>query len=74
MTHSRRFPYQIFTGLAVALLLLTSNTNGVITAGLAATLLVIGLVLYPEMRRTAIIAAAIAAGVAIVIAFARGLF
>jgi len=74
MTQSTRLRYQLFTGLAVALLLLTSGTSGAITVALAAALFLVGLLLYPEIRRTAIIAAAIAAGVAVAIAFARGLF
>lgn len=72
MTESTRFRYQLFTGLAVALLLLSSAASGAVTVILAATLFVIGLLVFPEMRRAAIIAAAIAAGIAIAIAFAAG--
>ena len=70
MREATRFRYQLFTGLAVALLLLTSGVDGAISVVLAATLLVVGLVLFPELRRLGIIAAAIAAGVAVALAIA----
>jgi hypothetical protein len=70
MTEATRFRYQLFTGLAVALLLLTSGLDGAISALLAGTLLVIGLIIFPELRRLGIIAAAIAAGVAVALAIA----
>ena len=71
MTEITRFRYQLFTGLAVALLLLTSGVEGSLSVILAATLFVIGLIVFPELRRRGLIAAAVAAGVAVVIAFAR---
>ena len=71
MTEATRFRYQLFTGLAVALLLLTSGVEGALSVVLAAALFVIGLILFPELRRLGIIAAAIAAGVAVAIAFVR---
>ena len=70
MTEATRFRYQLFTGLAVALLLLTSGVDSAISVVLAGTLLVIGLILFPELRRLGIIAAAIAAGVAVALAIA----
>ena len=70
MTEATRFRYQLFTGLAVALLLLTSGAAGAVSVLLAATLLVIGLILFPEFRRVGIIAAAVAAGVAVALAIA----
>ena len=54
MTEATRFRYQLFTGLAVALLLLTSGVEGALSVVLAATLLVIGLILFPELRRLGI--------------------
>jgi TRAP-type mannitol/chloroaromatic compound transport system permease large subunit len=72
MTESTRFRYQLITGLAVALLLLSAGASGAVTVILAATLFAIGLIVYPEMRRAGIIAGAIAAGVATAIAFALG--
>jgi hypothetical protein len=70
MREATRFRYQLFTGLAVALLLLTSGVDGATSVVLAGTLLVVGLVLFPELRRLGIVAAAIAAGVAVALAIA----
>ena len=70
MTEASRFRYQLFTGLAVAMLLLTSGASGALSVVLAATLLVIGLILLPEFRRVGIVAAAVAAVIAVVLAFA----
>lgn len=71
MTAATRFRYQVFTGLAVALLLLTSGVEGALSLVLGATLFVIGLILFPEFRRIGFIVAAIAAGVAVAIALVR---
>lgn len=68
MTAATRFRYQLFTGLAVALLLLTSGAAGGLTVVLAAALCVVGLIIFPEFRRVGIIAAAVAAGVAVPLA------
>jgi hypothetical protein len=70
MTEATRFRYQVFTGLAVALLLLTSGAEGALSVVLAATLFVIGLILFPEFRRLGFIVAVIAAGVAVALAIA----
>ena len=70
MTAATRFRYQLFTGLAVALLLLTSGTADGLTVVLKAALCVVGLIIFPELRRLGIIAAAIAAGVAVALAIA----
>ena len=70
MTESTSSPTQLFTGLAVALLLLTSGTDGTVSAVLAAGLFVVGLILFPELRRVGIIAAAVAAIVAVAIGVA----
>lgn len=74
MTASRRFRSQLFAGLAVALVLLTSGADGVVTVVLAAGLFAIGLIVFPELRRVGIIAAAIAAVVAAALGLALGLF
>ena len=71
MTEVTRFRYQLFTGLAVALLLLTSGVEGAVSVVLAATLFVTGLIVFPELRRPGIIAALIAVGVAAAIALSR---
>ena len=71
MTEASRYRYQLFTGLAIALLLLTSGATGLVSVVLAATLFVIGLILFPELRRVGLLAGAIAFGVAIVIALVR---
>jgi hypothetical protein len=70
MTEATRFRYQLFTGLAVALLLLTSGAAGGLTVVLAATLFVVGLIVFPELRRGGLIAGAIAVAVALALAFA----
>lgn len=70
MTEASRFRYQLFTGLAVAMLLLTSGAAGALSVVLAATLLVIGLILLPEFRRVGIVAAAVAAVIAVALAIA----
>lgn len=70
MTEATRFRYQVFTGLAVALLLLTSGVEGGLSVVLAATLFVIGLILFPELRRLGVIVAAVAAGLAVALAIA----
>jgi hypothetical protein len=70
MTEATRFRYQLFTGFAVALLLLTSGLDGALSALLAGTLLVIGLIIFPELRRVGSIAGAIALAVAVALAIA----
>lgn len=70
MTEATRFRYQVFTGLAVALLLLTSGVEGALSVVLAATLFVIGLILFPAFRRIGFVVAAIAAGLAVALAIA----
>ena len=70
MTETTRSRTQLFTGLAVALLLLTSGTDGVVSAALAAGLFLVGLILFPELRRVGIIAAVVAAIVAVAIGVA----
>lgn len=68
MTTKARYRDQLFTGLAVALVLLTSAADGAVSVVLAAALFAIGLILFPELRRVGIIAASVAAAVAVGIA------
>jgi hypothetical protein len=70
MTEVTRNRNQLFTGLAVALLLLTSGTDGAVSVVLAAGLFVVGLILFPELRRVGIIAAGVAAVVAVALGLA----
>ena len=62
--------YEIWTGIALALLLLSATLDGYAVAGIALGLLVAGAVLFPALRRAglaAAILAALAAGAAVVI-------
>lgn len=68
---SRRFLDQAYTGTVMALLLLVSMLNGYIAMAIAAAVLLIGLILFPDMRRTGITVALIAAGVAILVVLFR---
>jgi len=69
-----RIKDQLYLGAVIALLLLMSVMNGYIAVAVAAVLLVIGLVIYPEMRRTAVPAAMIALAVAIGVVLVRTMF
>jgi len=60
--------YEVFSGLAIALVLLSSTLDGRVAAGLAAALLAIGVVLFPETRRVGLLAAASALVVAAIFA------
>ena len=61
----------VFTGVAIALVLLASSLDRYATLGLASALLVIGLVLFPKMRRTGLVAAGIAFAAAVVMLLIR---
>lgn len=61
MIRNRTAALEIYTGLAVALLLLSAGLSGGLVFALAFVLLVIGLAAFPEMRRPAILAATLAA-------------
>ena len=74
MVEKTRIKDQLYLGAVIALLLLMSVMNGYIAVAVAAVLLVIGLVIYPEMRRTAVPAAMIALAVAIGVVLVRTLF
>ena len=74
MVEKTRIKDQLYLGAVIALLLLMSVMNGYIAVAIAAFLLVIGLVIYPEMRRTAIPAAMIALAVAVGAVLVRTLF
>ena len=70
MTETTR-PQQIFTGIAVALVLFVATLDAYIAAGTAIALLIAGLAVFPAMRRHAIRAAVIALALAAVLALAR---
>jgi len=53
--------YEIWAGLAVALLLLGATLDGYVVSGLALMLLVAGAVLFPTLRRAGLAAALLAA-------------
>jgi hypothetical protein len=58
---------QLYTAAVLALLLATSLINGYVAAAIAVGSLAIGLVLFPELRRRAILASIVAAGCAILL-------
>jgi O-antigen ligase len=74
MIEKTRIKDQLYLGAVIALLLLMSMLNGTVTVAIAAFLLVLGLVIYPEMRRTAVPAALIALAVAVGAVVVRTLF
>jgi O-antigen ligase len=74
MVDKTRIKDQLYLGAVIALLLLMSMMNGNVAVAIAAFLLVIGLVIYPEMRRTAVPAALIALAVAVGAVVVRTLF
>jgi hypothetical protein len=73
MLETSRLRDQLYLASVIALLLLMSLMSGYAAAAIAAFLFVVGLFLYPAMRRTAIISASVAAAVAILIALVRSL-
>ena len=74
MIEKTRIKDQLYLGTVIALLLLMSMLNGTATVAIAAFLLVLGLVIYPEMRRTTVPAALIALAVAVGAVVVRTLF
>ena len=74
MVEKTRIKDQLYLGAVIALLLLMSMINGSVAVAIAIVLLVVGLAIYPEMRRTAVGAATIALIVAIVGIVVRALF
>jgi hypothetical protein len=73
MIESSRLKDQLYLAAVIALLLLMSLMSGYVAVAIAALLLVIGLVLYPNMRRTAVVSAFAAAGVAVLVVVIRSL-
>ena len=71
MMTSRRVLDQAYTGTVMALLLLMSLLNGYIAMTIAGVLLLTGLILFPEMRRTGVVVAVLALGVAVLVALFR---
>jgi hypothetical protein len=69
MIENSRLRDQLYLAAVIALLLLTSLMSGYVAVAIAALLLVIGLALYPDKRRTAVVSALAAAGIAILVVF-----
>ncbi|MDP9283072.1 MAG: hypothetical protein M3P38_13340 [Chloroflexota bacterium] len=70
MIQSRRLQ-QIYTGAAIALLLLASMLNGYVLLTVALAVLVAGLVIFPDLRRVGIKAAIVAFAVAAAVVLIR---
>ena len=64
---------QLFLAAAVGLLFLVSMVDGTAAVAIAVLLLGVGLVLYPQMRRTLILTALVGAGVAAAVVLIRSL-
>ncbi len=73
MTEARRLIDRLYLATVIALLFLASLTNGYVAAAVAVALFVVGLVLYPSLRRTAILSGLVAAVVAVVVVALRTL-
>jgi hypothetical protein len=71
MIESRDLRGQFYTAVVIALLLVTSQLNGSAAAALGVILFLVGLVLFPKMRRAGILSAVIAAGIALLAALLR---
>ena len=70
MVKGRNAALELYTGLAVALLLLGSAVTGWIVFALAVALIVVGLAVFPDLRRpavTAVVAAALTSGLAMLL-------
>ena len=74
MIERGRLRDQFYLAAVIALLLLMSLMSGYLTVATAAVLFVVGLMLYPDMRRTAIVSASVAAVVAVLVLLLRSLF
>ncbi len=74
MIENSRLRDQLYLTAVIALLLLMSLMSGYVAVAIAALLLWIGLVLYPSMRRTAIVSASVATVVAILVVLIRSLY
>ena len=73
MIENSRLRDQLYLAAVIALLLLMSLLSGYVAVAIAALLLLIGLVLYPNMRRTVVLSASVAGVVAIVVVLIRSL-
>jgi hypothetical protein len=74
MIENSRLRDQLYLAAVIALLLLMSLLSGYVAVAVAALLLLIGLMLYPNMRRTVVLSASIAGVVAIVVVLVRSMF
>jgi hypothetical protein len=73
MMETGRLRDQLYLASVIALLLLMSLMSGYAAVAISVFLFLVGLFLYPTMRRTAIITGSVAAAVAILIALIRSL-
>jgi len=73
MIGNSRLRDQLYLAAVIALLLLMSLLSGYVAFAIAALLLLLGLVLYPNMRRTVVLSASVAGVVAIVVVLVRSL-
>ena len=70
MVKPRNAALELYTGLAVALLLLGSAVTGWVVFALAVALIVVGLAVFPDLRRpavTAVVAAALTSALAMLL-------
>ena len=74
MIETRRLLDRLYLAAVIALLLLMSLASGYVAAAVAVFLFVVGLLLYPSLRPTAILSGVIAAGVAVAVVALRALF
>ena len=74
MIERSRLKEQLYLAAVIALLLLMSVMNGALTVAIGALLLAVGLLIYPNMRRTAMVSAFVAAGLAVVVVLLRAVF
>jgi hypothetical protein len=74
MIENSRLRDQLYLAAVIALLLLMSLLSGYVAVAIAALLLLIGLALYPNMRRTVVLSASVAGVVAIVVVLVRSRF
>ena len=73
MIEGRRLKDQLYLAAVIAVLLLMSLMNGYLAVAIAAMLVVVGVLIYPEVRRIAITSAVVAAGVAVMVVVVRAL-
>ena len=73
MIEDTRVKDQLYLAATIALLFLVSMIDGTAAVAIAVLLLVVGLVLYPKMRRKLVLTALLGAGVAAAVVLIRSL-